>query len=343
MKAVVIHAHGGVDQLKYEDIETPKIGLGEVLINLKAVGLNHFDLDVRDGVSGYFQLAMPHILGVEGAGVIAEVGEGVTAFKVGDKAMPYLTTSCGHCAHCLAGMDNICMTFDKLGVTSWGTYAEYVKVTQHNVIPLPDGISFIDAAATQVAMATAWEMIVRRAKLVQGETVLINAAGSGVGSAAVQIAKLAGARIIVSAGADEKLERAKQLGADEGINYNTQNLAEAVMALTEERGVDVCIEMVGGGVLQESIVALAHNGRLCTCGAHAGEKVEIDMIEFFRKQITVSSTHFAPKTTNSAVLDLVAQGKLEPVIDSVYPLQEMAAAHEKLASRKFFGKIVLEV
>ena len=348
MKAVVIHKHGGTEELVYEDIETPTIGPTEVLINLKAVGLNHFDLDVCDGISGYLSLDMPHILGVEGAGVVAEVGSAVTAFKPGDRVMPYLTITSGICRHrvcnCALGMDNICLDFEKLGVTMWGTYAEYVKVTEHNVIRIPDGLSDLDAAAAQVAFATAWELCVIKAKIRQGDDVLVNAAGSGVGSAAVQVAHLAGARVIATAVSDEKLARARQWGADEVINYTTtDDIGEAVRELTGGRGVDVCIEMVGGKVLQQSLDALALNGRLSTCGAHAGEKVEIDMIEFFRKQITMTSCHFAPKSTNSAVLELVAQGKLKPVIAKVFPLSEMRAAHELLASRDFYGKIVLEV
>jgi len=348
MKAIVIHRHGGPEELVYEDIETPEIGANDVLIHLKAVGLNHFDLDVCDGISGYFSLDMPHILGCEGAGEIAEVGSAVSAYRVGDRVMPFLTTSSGHCRHricnCALGMDNICLDFDKLGVTRWGTYAEYVMVSQHNVIRLPDELPFIDAAATQVAFATAWEMVIIKAQVRQGEDVLINAAGSGVGSAAIQVAKLAGARIIVTAGSDEKLARARELGADEGINYNsTDDIAEAVMGLTGGRGVDVCIEMVGGKILQQSLSALCLNGRLSTCGAHAGEKVELDMIEFFRKQITMTSCHFAPKSTNTAVLGLIGQGKLKPVIAKQFPLSEMRAAHELLASRNFYGKVVLEV
>ena len=348
MKAVVIHQHGGPEELVYENIEAPEIGPNDVLINLKAVGLNHFDLDVCGGISGYLSLDMPHILGCEGAGEIAEVGSAVEAYRVGDRVMPFLTTSSGQCRHricnCALGMDNICLDFDKLGVTRWGTYAEYVKVSQHNVIRMPDDLPFLDAAATQVAYATAWELVVNKAHVRQGEDVLINAAGSGVGSAAIQVARLAGARIIATTGSDEKLERARQLGADEVINYNkTEDIAAAVMEMTGGRGVDVCIEMVGGKILQQSLTALCLNGRLSTCGAHAGEKVELDMIEFFRKQITMTSCHFAPKSTNTEVLSLVGQGKLRPVIAKTFPLADMHAAHKLLASRDFFGKVVLEV
>lgn len=347
MKAVVIHECGPSDVLTYEDIDTPKVGPGEVLINLKTVGLNHFDLDLRGDISGYLGLKMPHILGVEGAGVVAEIGSGVTAFRVGDRVMPQLTTSSGQCrraiCNCALGMDNICMDFDKLGVTRWGTYAEYVKVSEPNVIRIPDGLSDLDAAATQVAMATAWELVVTKGKVKQGEDVVVNAAGSGVGSAAVQIAALAGARVIATAGSDEKLDRARQLGASDVINYTNQSIVDEVMKMTDGRGADAVIECVGGNVLQQSLSALCLNGRLSTAGAHAGEKVEIDMIEFFRKQLTMTSTHFAPVSTNQMVLKLVKEGKLRPVIEKILPLREMKSAHDILASRRFFGKIVLEV
>jgi NADPH:quinone reductase-like Zn-dependent oxidoreductase len=343
MKAIVMHEHGGPDVLKYEDIETPSIGPTDVLINIKAVGLNHFDLDLRDGVSGYFNLDMPHILGCEGAGVVAEVGSAVTAFKPGQNVLPYLTTSCGHCVRCLSGHDNICLTFDKLGVTRWGTYAEYVRVSEHNVVVMPEGLSFVDAAATHVAFATALELVVVHTNVQQGEFVLVNAAGSGVGSASVQLAANAGGIVIATAGSGEKLERAKELGAHYGINYNEESIEDGVMRITDGVGADVCIEMVGGRVLQESIRALAHNGRLATCGAHAGEKVEIDMIEFFRKQLTMSGNHFSPKANNVKALQLIANGAVKPVIAKKFALQDMGEAHSYLAARNFFGKVVLEV
>ncbi|MBR71741.1 MAG: alcohol dehydrogenase [Rhodospirillaceae bacterium] len=342
MKAVVIHKHGGPEVLVYEEVNTPVLGPRDVLINIKAIGVNHFDLDVRNGISGHIDSQMPHILGVEGAGVIAEVGSAVTAFKPGERVMPYLTTSCGHCYRCLSGHDNICMHFDKLGVTHWGTYAEYVKVTDDNVIRMPDELSFVDAAATQVAVATAWELVVVHANIQPGDSVLINAAGSGVGTAAIQLAVNAGGTVISTAGTDEKLDRAKKLGSSYGINYNKESIEEGVMRITGGRGVEVCIEMVGGKVLQESIQALNHNGRLATCGAHAGEKVEIDIIEIFRKQIHISGNHFSPKHNNEKALRLVASGKVKPVIAKTLHLSQMSEAHKLIESRNFFGKVVLE-
>ena len=343
MKAIVMHEHGGPEVLKFEDVDTPDLGPRDVLINIKAVGVNHFDLDVREGGSGHLDSYMPHILGVEGAGKVAAVGSAVTGYKLGENVMPYLTTCCGSCNRCLSGHDNICEHFDKLGVTHWGTYAEYVKVSEQNIIRMPDGLSYLDAAATQVVVATAWELVVVHAKVRQGEFVLVNAAGSGVGTATIQMVRNAGGIVIATAGSDKKLDLAKDLGARYGINYNKENIKDSIMDITNNKGVDVCIEMVGGSVLQQSIEALAHNGRLATCGAHAGEKVELDIIEIFRKQITISGNHFSPKANNEKALNLVADGIVKPIIAKNLPLSEMSEAHKLVESRDFFGKVVLEV
>ncbi|MSO65409.1 MAG: alcohol dehydrogenase [Alphaproteobacteria bacterium] len=347
MKAIVIRSHGGPEVMKLEDIADPLPGPNDVLIRLEAAGVNRFDTSARRGDVPYAKVTFPHVLGVEGAGRIVDKGSNVVAFDVGDRVMPMLTISSGVCRHpvcyCAQGYDNICADFDKLGLTMWGTYGELVKVSHHNVIRIPDRLSSLDAAGSQVAMATAWELTISRCKLRQGETVLVNAAGGAVGSAAVQIARLAGARVIASAGSDEKLERARQLGADETINYSRQNLAAEAKRLTGGRGVDVVIESVGGEVLQDSLDALAHNGRLATAGSIGRAKVEIDIFRLLRKQIWLTGTHFAPKETNKVVLNLLAEGKLRPVIGKIFPLADAAAAHRLLESRNFFGNMVLQV
>ncbi len=347
MKAAVMRRFGGPEVMEYGDIDVPKLGIGEVLIKLEAAGVNRFDTTTRKGEIPYAKVQMPHIPGVEGAGHIVEVGPGVKAFKAGDRVMPMLTISSGVCQHpvcyCGLGFDNICADFDKLGLTMWGTYAEYVKVTQHNVIRIPDGLSSIDAAGSQVAMATAWELAMNRCKLRQGQTVLVNAAGGAVGSAAVQIARLAGCRVIASAGSDVKLDRARQLGADETINYEKQDLLAEVKRLTDGRGVEAVVETVGGTVLQQSIEALCHNGVLATAGSIGRAKVEVDIFRILRKQIWITGTHFGPKETNKTVLRLLAEGKLRPVISKVFPLKDAPAAHTMLESRDFFGNMVLEI
>ena len=344
MKAIVLHEHGGVEQLRYEEVETPVPGPGQLLINIKSIGLNHFDLDCREGISGY-DFNLPHVMGCEGAGVVSAAGPGVTQFKPGDRVIPILTINFGICrqrvCNCLLGRDNICHQFDKLGVSRWGTYAEQCLIEERNTIPMPDGLSFEDAAGGQVALVTAWEMMVNKGRVRAGEEVLINAAGSGVGSACLQIAALHGARIIATAGSDEKLERARAAGAEVTINYNTQDVVAEVMKATGGRGVDLVMEMVGGRVLQQSLEAVTLGGRVVVCGAHAGEQVEIDMIQFFRKEIAMSSVHFAPRATNALVLNMIAEGRLKPIIHRRFHISEMAQAHDMLASRNFYGKIVI--
>jgi NADPH:quinone reductase-like Zn-dependent oxidoreductase len=346
MRAAVIHAHGGPEVLTYEDVETPTAGVGEVLIKLEAAGINRFDTNARAGVVPYAEVAFPHVLGVEGAGTVAAVGAGVEAFRPGDRVAPVLTVSSGVCRHrvcyCAQGHDNICADFDKLGLTLWGTYAEYVKVNQHSVVHLPDAVSFTDAATALVAAATAWELA-RRVDIKPGETVLVNAAGGAVGSAGVQIAHLAGARVLASAGADDKLERARQLGADAGINYASHDLLAEVLRLTDGRGVDAVLETVGGEVLRQSLEALVPNGRLATAGSIGRAKTEIDIYRLLRKQVWMTGTHFAPKQSIRDVLALLAEGKLRPVLAASLPLAEARAAHELLESRQFFGNIVLTV
>ena len=347
MKAMVIRQHGGPEVMQAEEIAEPRIGPGELLIKVAAAGVNRFDISARRGDVPYAKVTFPHVLGLEGCGTVAAVGEGVSAFRVGDRVVPILSISSGICrheiCHCALGYDNICRDFNKLGLTMWGTYAEYVKVTEFNAVRLPDKLSFIDAAAATVATATAWELAISRAKVRQGETALVNAAGGAVGSSAVQICKLAGARVIASAGSDAKLERARQLGADEVVNYERQNLAEEVLRLTDGRGVDVVIETVGGAVLQQSLEAMAHNARLATAGTVGRAKVEIDMYRLLRKQLWMTGTHFAPKETVKTSLRLLAEGKLRPVIAEIVPLAEARRAHERLESRDLFGNLVLQV
>lgn len=340
MQAAVIRGYGDVGQLRLEEIVEPEAGFGDVIIRNFATGVNHCDTDVRRGLFGVEQ-TFPHVMGVDSAGVVEAIGPGVSQFKPGDRVSPHFMLTCGHCANCMGGRDNICLHVRILGVDTWGTYAQFTRIAAHNVVPLPDGIGFDEAVVAQTPFATAWEALIEEGRLRAGETVLINAAGSGVGSAGIQIAKLAGARVIATTGSDAKFEAALALGADEVLNYATADIPAAVMTLTGGIGVPIALDMVGGARLLDSIKSLAQGGRLVTVGAHAGERVDIDMIEFFRKHISMHGCGRSTKAIVKTVLGLVAQGSLKPVLSRAFPLAEAAEAHRVLESRNFFGRMIL--
>ena len=341
MKAMVLKAYGGTDQLSYQEVANPVPVRDEVVVRVHAAGLNHCDIDVRRGVFGVTQ-PLPHVMGVDAAGEVMAVGPDVTRWKIGDRVSPHFVLACGHCANCREGRENICLNVQILGVDVWGGYAEQLKVRQTQLIALPDGVSFIDAAASMVPFATAWEALVSTAKIRVGETVLINAAAGGVGSHAVQVARLAGARVIASVGAADKIDKVKALGAHEAINYREEGLAEGVMRLTGGRGVDLAFDGVGGDILKASLKALADGGRLASIGAHGGEIVDIDMIDFFRRHLTVMGCGRFTQEIATTVLGLMARGDLKPVIHDVFELREAASAQELMESRNFFGRIVLQ-
>lgn len=341
MKAIVLKAYGGTDQLSYQEVDAPVATGDEVVVRVHASGLNHCDIDVRRGVFGVTQ-PLPHVMGVDAAGEVAAVGPDVTRWKVGDRVSPHFVLNCGHCANCLEGRENICLNAQVLGVDVWGGYAEQLKVRQHQLVALPDGVSFTDAAASMIPFATAWEALVTTGKIQVGETVLINAAAGGVGSHAVQVARLAGARVIASVGAPEKVAKVLALGAHDVINYREESVVDGVMRLTKGRGVDLAFDGVGGDILKSSLKALADGGRLASIGAHGGEVVDIDMIEFFRKHITLMGCGRSNRQIAATVLDLMARGELKPVIQDVFELKDAGAAQELMESRNFFGRIVLQ-
>jgi NADPH:quinone reductase-like Zn-dependent oxidoreductase len=340
MKAIHIREHGGLDKLIYDEVPTPKPGPGEVLVKVRAAGANHFDHDIREGVSG-IEHKMPHVLGIEGVGEVAELGPEVTGHVVGDRVVIFAVKFCGHCHLCLSGLEGTCMNRSLMGVQIWGCLAEFALCNANQLIPLPGNVSFEDAAASVICYGTAWHMAVWHGAVQAGGTVLVNAAGSGVGMSAIQIAKLHGARVIASAGSDAKLAKARELGADETVNYRTQALGAECLKMTGGRGVDLVVESVGGDVLSQSIEALAFNGSLVTCGAHAGEIVPINMIELFRKHIRLQGSHYASRIEVRRVFDLLAAGDLKPVIHGVYPLKEFPAVAKLVANRDFFGKMIL--
>ncbi len=340
MKAIVLHKNGGPQAMKYETIRTPEPGPGEVLIRVYAAGVNHVDIDIRNGISGMAG-NFPHILGVDAAGEVAKVGDGVRQWKKGDRVAPHFILSCGVCQNCISGKENICLSFGILGATQWGTYAEYVKVGAHHLVAIPDKLDYDQAVSAYVPFATAWEALIEVGKLQAGENVLINAASSGVGSAGIQIAKLAGARVLTTSSSAQKLARAKKLGADVGINYRTQKIGAQARKMTGGLGVDIALEMVGGETLKQTIDALAPGGRIVTVGAHGGEQVDFDMIEFFRKHISMHGCGRSTRAMASHVLQLTAEKKLKPVIHKRFALKDAPEAHKLMESRKFFGRMVL--
>jgi NADPH:quinone reductase-like Zn-dependent oxidoreductase len=341
VKAVVFHEFGGSDVLRLEELPDPEPGPGEVVVDVTASALNHLDVDVREGVSR-FPVSFPHVLGVEPVGRISALGEGVTAWQAGDRVAPYLIAVCGACAYCRSGRESLCTApgwFISMG--SGGAYAEKVLCKESQLIRVPDGVSDVDAAAAHIAFGTAWHMLVRRARLQPGETVLVNSIGSGIGSAAVQVAKLAGAVVIGTSSRADKLARATELGLDLGIDYTTQNVTEVVMEATGGHGVDVVYEHVGGELFQHGLDSLAKDGRLVVCGAHAGEVVPFDVIPFFRRQLSVIGSFVFDRREAETCFRLVARGALRPQVAATFPLEQAKEAMELMESREFFGKIVL--
>jgi NADPH:quinone reductase-like Zn-dependent oxidoreductase len=336
-----MHRRGGPEVLCYEDFPTPEPGPGEALIRVRACGLNHLDVFTRRGEQGR-RVTLPHILGVETAGEVAALGEGVTEPRVGDRVVSGPGIWCGQCEFCRGGQENMCVERQIVGVDVYGGYAEYIKLPAYALGLLPEGVSFEQGAVILIAFGTAWHMLVDRAELVAGETLLVLAAGSGVGMAAVQVGRYLGARVIATASTDDKLVRARDLGADETINYAQQpRFARTVRKLTDGRGVDVVFEHVGTDTWKDSMAALAIGGRLVTCGSTTGRWGQTDLWALFAKQATLLGSFSSTQDNFRTVLRLAGEGKLNPVIDSVLPLSEAAEAQRRLEARQVFGKIVL--
>ena len=342
MKAVLFREHGGPDKLSYEDLPTPTPGPEDVLVRVKACALNHLDIWVRQGNPAY-PMPLPHVSGSDVAGIVEQVGAHVEGVTVGQRVFLSPGISCWRCDACLAGRDNFCRSYALLGAMVHGGYAEYVKVPVRNVLPIPENLSFEQAAAFPLVSVTASHMLFALAGLQHGETVLIMGAGSGVGSVAVQMAKLAGARVITTVGSDDKIPKAVILGADAVINHAKEKVSERVKLLTEGRGVDVVIEHVGPEVWDSCLASLAKGGRLITCGATTGAEVKFDLRYLYSRQYTIKGSYVGTRAELVKAAELYGQGRLKPVIYRTFPLQEARAAQELMLSRKFFGKIVLTV
>ncbi len=342
MKAVLFRAHGGPEKLSYEDLPIPTVGSEDVLVRVKACALNHLDIWIRQGIPAY-PIPIPHVSGCDAAGIVEQVGNQVDVVTVGQRVFLSPGISCWKCEQCLAGRDNLCRSYGLVGAMTHGGYAEYVKVPFRNVLPVPEHLTFEQAAAFPLVSVTASHMLFALAGLQHGETVLIMGAGSGVGMMAVQMAKLAGARVMTTVGSDDKIPKAVALGADAVINHAKEKVDERVKLLTEGRGVDVVIELIGPEVWDTCLHSLRKGGRLITCGATTGAEVKLDLRSVYSRQLTIKGSYMGTRAELVKATELMGQGRLVSVIDRTYPLQDARAAQELMLSRRFFGKIVLTV
>jgi len=338
MKAVRIHQFGGPEVLTYEDIPDPEPRKDQVLVRVKACSLNHLDIWARKGLPG---VKLPHILGSDIAGEVAAVGEYVNGFTTGQRVLVAPMHYCGHCATCAAGLQNQCREFTVLGNGVDGGNCELVAVPAASAIPIPDSLDFNQAASVPLVFVTAWHMLVGRAGVRPGQTVLVLGASSGVGIAAIQIAKLFHCRVITTAGDDAKLEKGRALGADFGINHYQQKISDEVRKITNKAGVDIVIEHVGAATWEESIKSLRTGGTLVTCGATTGPNVSIDLRHLFARQLSLLGSYMGTMGELHEVLGHVFAGRLKPVIDRLFPLQDLRAAHEYMENSQMFGKIVV--
>jgi NADPH:quinone reductase-like Zn-dependent oxidoreductase len=341
MKAFAFAQTGDIDVLQMMELPTPAIGPNDVLVRVRACGMNHLDLWVRQGLP--LQIPMPHIGGCEIVGEVSQIGSEVQNISLGQKVLIAPNQGCGRCESCLAGNDPACPQFCIPGEHSQGGFCEYAKAEARHIIPLSDSWSPVEWAATPLTFLTAWSMLHRHGRVQPGDDVLVQGAASGVGSAAIQIAKLAGARVIATAGNAAKVQLARELGADVVVDYNQQNFTEVVKQETKGRGVDIVVEHVGAAIWKDALKCLAHGGRLVTCGATTGPKVEIDLRFFFIREIEIVGACMGTHSELSQVIKLLDRKLLRPVVDRTFPLEQLREAQQYLADRKQLGKVVIEV
>lgn len=342
MKAITFSEHGGPEVLRYTDVPDPQIGPSDVLVRVRACALNHLDLWVRKGIPG-IEIPMPHIPGCDIAGEIAKVGAEVANIRVGDRVLLNPGLSCRACVQCQAGKENLCRQYTLFGYKVDGGYAEFVKSPSVNAIPIPEYINFEEAAAFPLVYLTAWHMLITRAGMKSGEEILVLGAGSGVGSAAIQIAKILGARVIATASTEAKLAKAREMGADAAILHGSREWSRDVRQATNRRGVDIVFEHVGEQTWDESLKSLAVAGRLVTCGATTGYEGKIDIRYLFSRQISILGSYMGSRAELASVLELAVRNELKPVIDKIFPLSQAAEAQRYLESREQFGKVVLRI
>jgi NADPH:quinone reductase-like Zn-dependent oxidoreductase len=342
MRAIVIHRHGGPEVLEEAERPDPVAGPGEAVVRVRACALNHLDVWTRLGQSGR-SVTFPHVLGSDIAGEVLALGTPADGIAPGQRVMLSPGVSCGRCHPCLSGEDNACRQYRLLGYQLPGGYAERVSCPVVNLVPIPDHLPFETAAAFPLVFLTAWHMLATRARLRRGEDVLVWAAGSGVGMAAIQVARHLGARVIATAGSEAKLERARAIGADDVINHHAADVVAEVRRLTGRKGADVVVEHVGQATWERSILALATRGRLVTCGATTGAAGATELRHVFARQLTLMGSYMGSTAELLELAPLFFAGRLQPVVHEVLPLADARRAHEMLEASAHFGKIVLRM
>jgi NADPH:quinone reductase-like Zn-dependent oxidoreductase len=340
VQCVYLSEHGGADRLIFGELPDPVPGPGEVVVRVRACGLNRMDVWVRRGLP-FLKVPFPFILGMDIAGEVVAVGAQADAPWLGTRVVVNPGVSCGRCARCLSGWDNLCPQYRLIGEQVRGGYAQLVTVPTANLVPLPSEVSFESAACLPVVFSTAWNMVFEKARLQPGEWILIQAGGSGVGSAAIQLARLVGANIITTAGSDAKVAKALELGAHYGINYRNKDFLYEVRRITKRRGVDVVIEHVGGEVWERSLLCLVTGGRLVSCGATSGYQPKTDLRHVFFRNLKILGATMGSKARLFTIVRLVQEGKLQPVLDRQIPLDQARLAHQLIEQRQHFGKLVL--
>ena len=338
MKAVRFHQHGPPDVLRYEDAPDPVLQPGRAIVRVRACALNHLDLWQRRGIERV-RIPLPHISGSDVAGEVVQADGPV---PTGTRVLLQPGLSCGTCERCREGRDNLCDSYDVLGLLSDGGYADLVSVPVENLVPIPDHVDFISAAAFPLTFLTAWHMLVTLARVRQGDDVLVLAGGSGVGQAAIQIARLHGARVFATSG-PRKLEQTRALGAEEVFDHDAGDYAPQVRTKTQGRGVDIVVEHVGEATWDRSMRSLARGGRLVTCGATTGHRASLDLRHLFARQLSLIGSYMGTKEELNAAAAIFFDGRVKPVVDEIIPLDEAVRAHRKLEARGQFGKIVLKV
>ena len=340
MKAVIFRAHGGPEVLEHADVPAPVPGRGEALVRVRACSVNHLDIWIRQGLPAY-QISLPHISGCDIAGVVEQLGPDTQGPPPGTRVIVAPGLSCFQCECCRAGDDNMCRTYGIMGAKTDGGYAELAKARASDLLPIPESLAFEPAAAFPLVFLTAWHMLITRAKLQAGETVLVHAAGSGIGHAAVQIAKLAGATVITTVGSDAKVAKAASLGADHVIQYQREDWPKRVQELTGGQGVDVVFEHIGPETWEQSVRALKKRGRLVTCGATTGPSAPLELRYVFSRQLSLLGSMMGTRAELDTVTRLVGERKLTPIVDTVFPLRDARAAQERMLARDLFGKLIL--